>query len=251
MTNVSAFTTCPSKFVADSIQKVTVFFCVSDCVLSATNIFVPRFLSTVSLTVAFAVRLVGLHKAAMSSEMVTVRRVSKLSLSCNRGMRFFSQPFVPSRHLAELTATTSRMMTSNVFFPLSPRATAALTILKRWWCFASSFVRWVTMNTPTKELQNGMVSFCVGGTVINKTLAAATRTSPHCLSHTVCYTGNVACCQDTPGEFSESPNVKSRATLSEGAKGLGFAQRATATLVSPNNNPAQERPASRQYRMNT
>ena len=43
----------------------------------------------------------------------------------------------------------------------------------------------------------------------------------------------------------ESPNVKTRAISSEAVEGIGSTERSTTRRVSPNNNPAHERPASR------
>lgn len=48
---------------------------------------------------------------------------------------------------------------------------------------------------------------------------------------------------EKPGELLESPNVKARAISSQASEGEGSEEGSTTRRVSPNNNPAHERPA--------
>jgi hypothetical protein len=63
-----------------------------------------------------------------------------------------------------------------------------------------------------------------------------------CSFHAIPYTRKYTRSQGKSGEFKETPNVKSRAILSQATKGIGFVEGATTMKVSPNNNPSHERP---------
>jgi len=60
---------------------------------------------------------------------------------------------------------------------------------------------------------------------------------------TVCKSCHKKIHTETSGEFRESPNVETRATLSQASEGIGPEEGATTMRVSPNNNLSQERPA--------
>jgi hypothetical protein len=130
--------------------------------------------------------------------------------SLKAGMVAFFEPLIPSRLLSCLSLPTTRMVPAFVVRH-TKTATLGLGAIDR------ERAKLLTATTGTGHGYTGSLSF----------------RGCHGADHN---TGNL----EKQGEFRRSPT---RTILSEAAEGLGSAERATTRRVSPNDNPAHERPA--------